>query len=419
MSNLVLQSNLKSPLVLTATEPAKVELKNYELPKSTGVLVPNWILNSQQNTVSADASLIGTTINVPLTRMGKLQMVWVRVEYKFTDANALTNGSSDALMGPIGLRMCDVEVWNFSGMLYKQDADKLLGQVNALPLNQKMAIMQRAMVLDNTTEEPTTDGVAVKDTDYCSYFPILLPSYFSTRMNWDLEVLEPLIIKCKFNSRKNLGLIAAADLVSLGNSKDIQVFTQTVDYEPEYKQALYLSNFGTEGLNMPYFSYDSETQMTTCTGATSTKVKLATTVPCFMNHIFVRLITPVVNDKPPNHNIKKIDVLLNNQTYIQNIPSKILTAKADFFGSCNVIINETFDIVMDKAPIRTIAWSDRPHDRSSFSGCLAYGGINLPEFELTYSSLTAANNEVVIVSEFYCELLMNGASGRIYKSISS
>ncbi len=416
MANLSMQSNLKSPLVLTYTEPKRVEVLSYKNHKSTGVLVPSW--NTITKTMpAANTDISGQTFNIELTRMGKLQQAWVRVPFRFSSTGAALSAVGDALMGPIGLRMADIEVWNFSGKLYTQDADKLQGQVNMLPLNQKLAIMQRAMVLNNTTEE-FLGTAAIKETSYCTYIPILLPSYFNTRNNWDLEVLEPLIVKIKFNNIKHLGLIATVHtLQSIG--EDLQLITQTVDYEPEYKQQLYLSNFGTEGANVPYLSYDSETQLTVCSGATSTKVKLATVVPCFLTHCFIRLLVNITNTKPKNHNIQKIDVFLNNQSYIQNVPVRALVGKADFFSSCNVIMDNDGKISVDTKPISTISWSDRPQDRTSFSGCLAYGGINLPEFTFTYATLTPADNEIVIVSEFYSELLMNGSSGRIYKSVSS
>lgn len=418
MSDLYLQADLKSPLVLTATDPAKVELCSYEIPKSTGVLVPSWTSVPATTSFANNAVMSGNTVNINVTRMGKLQFGMVRVAFRIST----TGAAFGAPLGAIGLRIADIEVWNFTGMLYKQDTEKLAGQVNMLPPAKKWAILQRAMVLGDATETPIL-GNAVFTTDYCTYVPVLLPSTTTTRNNWDLETLEPLIIKVKFTGLKQLGFIAGVHtLTSLGQGHDADFITQTVDYEPEYKQALYLSNFGTEGLNMPYFSYDSETQLTTLTGATSTRIKLASTVPAFLTHCSVRTLVPTANGIPANLNLTQIDVYLNNRSFIQNIPLQAVTMKAEWSGSANIVISDTLGyLILDTNKVDTFSWSDRPFDRTSFSGALAYGGINLPEFVFFYP--TQGGNfallEAVIVNEFCCELLMNGKSGRLYRSTAS
>ncbi len=425
MSNLSFQSNLKSPLVLTATEPVKVEMKNYTIPKSTGVLVPSWDAVQALPVIAANVSLVNQNVKVSVTRMGKWQFAMVRVVFKFgTTAPTVS-------LGTIGLRMLDAELWNFSQKLYTQDADKLAGYLNSIPLAAKLAILQKTMVLTEATDEPLSytvaGGVPAVDTAYSTYVPMLFPPFVNTRNNWDLEVLEPLVLKMRFNGAKHLGLVSTTTFLSVGGTNDISLITQTVDYEPEYKQALYLANFGTEGLNMPYFSFDSETQLTPLTSDTTTRVKLATTVPCSMNHFSIRILVPTASAIPVNFNIKSIDCFLNNRVYIQGVQLKAITIKAEMLCSANMTLIDpaatsgSLTMVVDRNEVSTIPWCERPYDRTSFSGCLAYGGINLPEFVLNYGTPTGgyALWESVIVSEFYSELLMNGQSGRIYSSIAS
>ena len=415
MSNLVLSSNLKSPLVLSSTDPSKVEVMSYEVPKSTGILVKNWSRTTCKNEPAAGANMVGKTASIDITRMGKWQLSSVRVAF------GLEGTAPTGVLGAIGLRIADLQLWNFGSMLFNQDHAVLMARVNMLPLAEKMAVYQKALLLlDDGTEDIVT-GTPNTTTAYCTYVPFLAPSTTTTRNNWDLEVLEPLIIKVTVNSNTTIGLVAASTIFPTPGSTFDAIF-QTVDYEPEYKQQLYLENFGTQGLYVPYLSFDSETQFTVPTGVTTTTVKLATSVPAIFNHSYIRPVTTAVGIlglTPVFAKIHRINVKLNNQTYIENIPAQALNLKAEMAGSAGLILIENGTLKIDPNKIHTICWSDKPASRTSFSGCLAYGSIDLPEFVFTYATLIVADYEIVIVTEYLCEMLMSGTTGKIMKSIAS
>ena len=80
---------------------------------------------------------------------------------------------------------------------------------------------------------------------------------------------------------------------------------------------------------------------------------------------------------------------------------------------------EDGSVKLDTNKIHTIAWSDKPLNRTSFSGCLAYGGINLPQLDYSYATVVPANYEIVTVNEHLVELSCNGATGRVIRTVSS
>lgn len=419
MASEVLKADLKSPLVLEATSDGKVEVLSNKLVPSTGILYNEWVNTPCNNSIGTGSSLSGRTVVNVIPRNGKWQMAMTRIRFKFTGTAPANN------LGLIGLRIADQELATYSNTLFTQTTEALAGYIQCLPQAQKQAIYQRALVLDNVTELPVV-GAPAAGTDYCTYIPSVIPSFTRTRSNWDTDILEPLLLRTTFSGKRTLGIVDGTVLESNTNDGTLcNVFTQSVDYEPEYRDKLIEANFGNSGQNMPFFSYNFEQQVgkIAATPLTSTKVKYTSTTPAAVNYLYIRPVTSA-SGVPAYLHTPRIDLTINNRSYVQDIPALVMSYKSDMTGggSANFLVGAVTSastVSADANKVQSFTWCDRPQDRNGFSGALAYGGINNPEFTFHHTAQAADSHEYVIVSLYYCELYMNGKSGVVFPSVSS
>lgn len=424
MASEVLKADLKSPLVLDSTDPNKTELISNQRTPSTGISYFDWTRTScDGGGVGIGVSLSGRSVVNSIVRNGKWQLALTRVHFRFVGGTAPAAGVN---LGLIGLRIADQELGTYSNTLFTQTAEAL-SYIQGLPPCHKQAIYQRALLLNKATEQVHTGDITL-NTDYCTYVPSLIPSFTRTRANFDLDILEPLRLRTTFASQANIGLGANTDIQSGSTDGSLcDVFTCVIDYDPEYRDRLTLSNFGNSGQNIPYFSYNFEQQVGALTGMTSTKVIYNSTTPCAINYMYIRPPRPTTTSIPLYVPTSNIDLTLNNKSYIQNIPSLVTSYKLDMTSGANILVGANASPALGFAnvtaysnKVQTFTWCDRPQDRNGFSGALAYGGVKNPEFTFYYAALGApTSHEYVIVSLFYCELLMNGKSGSVSQSVSS
>lgn len=421
MASEVLKADLKSPLVLEATSDGKVEVLSNKLVPSTGILYNEWVNTPCNNSIGTGSEVSGRTVVNPIPRNGKWQMAMTRIRFKFTGTAPTVN------LGLIGLRIANQELSTYSQTLFTQTSEALAGYVQNLLQSQKQAIYQRALLLDNATELPVI-GVPAIDTPYCTYVPSMIPSFTRTRSNWDTDILEPLLLRTTISSKQVLGLLNTTVIQSsVDDGTFCNVFTQSVDYDEEYRNKLIEANFGNTGQNMPFFSYNFEQQVgllgSTTTAITSSKVRYTSTTPAAINYLFVRPVA-LASGAPSYLHTHKIDLTINNRSYVQDIPSLVMSYKSDMTGGggANFLVGAATNastVTADPNKVQSFTWCDRPQDRNGFSGALAYGGINNPEFTFHFASVAGNAYEYVIVSLYYCELYMNGKSGVVFPSVSS
>lgn len=429
MADTILRADQKSALILEATTPDRVELPIYKITQSTPMNYKEYTKVPCDNGIPLGQSLHGQEVVNKVPRVGFLQELLTLYKFKF--AGTVPSGVTGASLGNIGLRLVDQLHGTYSVRLHEQPAESLICAFPWMSSSEKAAIMERTQLLDPVTFSPVT-GDLLTDTVYCTFIPTLAPYNVSVRNNWNVGILEPIIVRTTFGSARNIGLptgVTFVGAVTDGSSCDI--YTRAVNYDPESMAKLELANFGgMGGEDMPYFSYNAEIQVQplgiTSTAITSAIVPLTTATANYAMAVYLRPAqAPVSILNPAFLPISVVDVRLGNKSYIQDIPVKVLTYGIDKTtgGSTNLVRSGTNgDTVLWEAPSRKpvmLSWCERYSERRGFSGGIAFAGVINPQLVLKFASVNPTLWEVVVVSYFYQILLMNGSSGRVYSSISA
>ena len=425
MADLAMKSALKSPLVTSANSSDKTQLPVYKVPYSSGVSLPLIQRISSETTATLATALPGLKFVTKCNPSGFWKMAYVRMNYRFS---AILTGST-TLWGPVGLTMCDHEVKTFSTTLRTQTAELTQSALNTLSADVKASIIDRAFIHNAAGDVVLTPLV---NTDYHSYCPIFFASFENPRNNWDLSTLEPITVVSTFRTVAKMGLVnTTTTLNAIGTLPPIELFQFVADRPIEDSLKIYDVNFTNQ--EYAFLGYDAETQITPYTGTAATAasgvapaMKLPTTVPAFATHMYARLASAAAGGfATQNIRLTRVDINLNNSPFYYDIPTDMSSAMTDMMGgSAGLTLVEPASATVgsvaarEVSKISTINWNEKL-DRTGYSGSLAFGSINNPEFIFYFAIVDASVYELVIVTEFYTSLILNGQSGRVYKSISS
>lgn len=440
MADNVMESNLSSPFVLKNTAKNEVELVTYGHRKNTGISTIKYQkLTNLLDVAGAATALTGYTCDMEVNKAGRLRSMLVKVWFTVSGGTYTSTASG---MAGFGKRVAaSVVVGTPEHELYRQTAYSFPAKFSRLNPAQKAWVNEKTQVYNALTDMPhsgilvTHAGGSTLENMYYTYIPVLGPWMHGDRMNWDLQKLEPIRVFVTLSSNKIEMGFGTTVVPALAVGKKIEIFAEYITYEPEYKQALYLSNFGAppgpgdSPKWMTYTSYTTNSQKFSIpTGATTgTTIRVPFKSPCANFSIFMPKQTvagALVNGRQPNLKIRSIKLIPDSNSYIEGVPPDVLATGLSSQNGPNIemLENGTSRVALDENCV-DIGFCSRANDLTSFSGCLAYNGIKDMSIELTYAdsagaAITVTDYAIVYGQVHYCELLMNGMDGDFSATIS-
>lgn len=410
-------SALKSPLVLKNTSKGQVELLDYKHRLNTGVCTVLPIkLTNNGNVAPATTNLSGVSEQFQINRAGKLTMLYVKTYFSLISAAGAHTGLD---LSGFGKKLANIQVNTSGDLVYNQPADAFGALFARLTPSQKTQVNYMTQVFDSTGHPVPLTGANNSLSSYYTYTPVLGPFWQNERMNWDLQSLEQLTLNVTYPfTNAQLGLGSGVALYQTAGKK-AEAFAVYRDYEVDYKKDLYLSNFGTDGKDRSYLGYTLESRRFDLTSTTSTSFKVPFKTPCAnFNVAIVSLVEAgaLVAARPINKKILTFKMVLDSQTYIENVDPQVLDAIGGMFNGINtemvcVAAGQCTERAQKDETSLNVVLASRPNDMTSFSGALAYATIEDPQITIIYDSVTAANYKIVYSQLIYAESLMNGVTG--------
>ncbi len=463
MSQLVIQSNEQSPLILGLTQ-------NHETMSLSYGIAASMPFSSKQITIVTPKNGVGISDNVAMqnsevsfdvTKMGYWYWGCIETHFGVTQAaDAMVN-----MAAPIGLVLfSEVTLRSNNRILWTQsDAYCMARTQNSSPAVCS-AIYKRAMAQNSVGEFPT-DGAMLTyvsgtaTTAYTCYTPLFIPFFEDPRAFLDLKRAEPLSIMCRYNSDLIMGLPSgtiksAASTSAQGSLYGFsnRLFMWTCQYDAETVKLLTDANWNPSS-PAQFLGYSSFKEGVTTGFGTSAggygfanRIKIASTVPAFNTYVYIRKVagtditagTGLTGIQAANiQPFIAVDIRLNGISLWEGIPEAVAHFEADMKTGGSMAVGTTatsavagaannqagLNVVSIKNKILCISWNFDQLNRTKFNNALAFGGINNPEITVyTTAALTsgaAATYELVYCNEYYQDLIIDASNGSINVSTSN
>lgn len=428
MSGEALRSIKQSPLLISLTEQSQKNLAYGLEPSDPNQIKWNVVANCSQS-INTGTALANKEVSIPVTRAG----FWANGMLEtglYPTADLTVAGTLGS--GAIGLVLfSDIQVKSTNRTIFTQSDAYCVARTQSLPSAKAKAIFKRAHFLQTTAGSlGNIVALPLNAGRYTTMSPLFIPFFESKRNYVDLRMCEPLVVVCRFNSNAGMGIPDAVAMLSdtsvLGCTTCLHQWI--VDYEPEVVQSLAVANWSIDS-PLEYLAVNSVTGTTN--GATVAvgglyphTIKVASTVPALATYVYLRrkstFVATSLVDCAQALPFDSFTVKLNNITLFERTPKLVGTFEGESSASGGLVIGSgasSGSVTMINGNILKICWASEPNNRTSFTGALAFGGINNPEVTL-YGATIGTDMELVYVNEYWNNLVMMGQDGSIILSTS-
>ena len=416
-------SNKADPLLISLTNGPTKNLA-YGLEESLPNGVKSVVVANCKTNVGNAVGLANKEITIDVTRAG----FWCNGMIEtglYPTADLTVAGTLGS--GAIGLVLYgDIQLKSTNRTIYTQSDAYCLARTQSSPVAKAMAIYRRAHFL-NTVAGSIGNIVALPLAagHYSTFTPLFIPFFESQRNHVDLRMAEPLSLVCRFNSDVGMGIPSAvtmlADDTYFGCTAKLHQYM--IEYEQDVTQQLAIDNWSIDK-PLEYLAVNSisgtATSSTTLVGSYyNHTVKIPSTVPAIATYVYLRrkstFTATSLADCAQAIAFDKFTVKLNNVTLFEDITKLVGTFEGESGSVGGLTMGSgasSGSVTVINGNILKIVWSKDQQNKMSFTGALAFGGINNPEVTLK-STTIGTDIEIVWCNELLNNWMLNGADGSI------
>ena len=257
-----------------------------------------------------------------------------------------------------------------------------------------------------------------------TYQPVFFFMNEDIRANWDSSFHEPVTVRCVYNSAAGNGYpytgggTVPLDMASITS----YMWLDQTRFEQFQWDQLTARNFDKSRpfTQLGYGVYDDTA---TLTGATSQDITLRCQNAISRMYVFIK------NNKSAEYaRINTVKLTCNGQVIYNAVPHQVQNFEKYKWGAGSTLAlcqNSNAHSNIDPTAPTVLAETNGPiaihfcreNDRRFNSGCVSFKGLNNPILTITYDSLTAANFDYHVVSEYFLTTSIDSNNGAISTSL--
>ena len=402
MSNLVIASNVQSPLLSGLVEKEQADIsyvmdQSYPLMSKTVQIIP------PRGGVSVPVA--SKEIVFDITRMSFLRDLQIQTIF---DSGATAVPTTL----PLGLFLFnEINIRSANRVLMTASDSYILGRTHSSPIAKCAAIYKRAYPLSQTTHLPVADA-GVKLVCYTPVFNAFCER--DPRNFFNLRHYESLQVSARFNTLADMNLAAGSTF----DSVECNLIVSTVDYDDKTYKLLLAKNSPMETPTQ-FLAYNTIKESVACAVGTSQMIKVNSQYPAFNTYVMIRDGTSSPATEEGRIDIKSVSIRVNGVSLLENIPRIVMEYDDDCnFGSVGICGNGTGTTVrMISKKVMCIHWG-LEMSRTFCSGAFAMVGTNDVKITVESSVACTTAERLIYVNEYYQMLSFDNttSSVQIYSS---
>jgi len=409
MSNLVLASNVQSPLLSGLVEREQADI-SYVMEQSYPLMSKQIQLIPARNNPSVPVD--SKEVVFDITRMSFLRDLQIQTVFT-SGATAIPTTI------PIGLTMfSEINLRSANRTLMTASDTYILGRTQCSPIAKCAAIYKRAWPLSQTTGLP----LAVTNVKLVCYTPVFNAFCERDPRNFfNLRHYESLQVAARFNTFGKMNIVFGSSFTTC----ECQLVVSTVDYDDKTYKLLLAKNSPMETPTQ-FLSYNTIKESKLCepyvSGANPEKfttIKVNAQYPISTLYLQLRKAVPVTGDGTMN--IKSVSIRVNGVALYETIPKLVMEYEGDqAFGSVGICGDgNTAGTTVRMLPNKVLAIHFGLETSRTFcSGAFATIGTNDVKISILPGEDTAGDDELIYCAEYYQMLSFDNVSSslQIYSS---
>lgn len=382
MSNLVLSSNVQSPLLAGLVQTAQEDI-SYGIQPSFPLMAKKIETISARNAVTAPFA--SKEVVFDITRQSFLRDLQVRNLFRSgPTAIASTHPLGLTVFGEANLRSANKVICSMSDSY-------IIGRTQSSSVAKCSAIYRRAFPLSTATGLPTSTTTA----DLECYTPIFTPFTENDPRNfYNLRQYESLQLACRYNTPENMGIAAGSAFLTCVST----LFVSSVEYDDKTYKMLLAENSPPDRPTQ-FLGYSSIKEIVPCTATVNNFIKINSQQPAFTTYVYLRDGTSAVQGALLN--ITSISIKVNGVSLFESIPKLVMSYEEDQnFGACGTYSNGTTTVQSLPNKVVAIHWGLDP-SRTFCSGAFALVGTNDVKIYVTSDVPTTTADSLIYVNEYW------------------
>ncbi len=402
MTDLILQSNNTSA-ILRSLASGEVQDYSYSISPGAPLLAKKYIQIQPKQAVNGVPA--SQEVSFALNKADLLRDLQIQTIYTIS---ATTN---EVATNAVGLQLYQYyEFRSLNKVIFRADDSYILARTHQCSAEKMTAIYRRAVPLSATTGDGAT---VASDTTKMVYTPIFCPFFEDVKNNYDLGFWEQMELVLRFNTTTRAGLAQA--LVTATPTLWVWTDRPSAEY---YDMLRSKNNNPAAPLSM--LTYSTFRESTVCTGTTSTSIRLNCTFPAFNTYFYLRDNTGTVSTASAWINpINSFDFSVGGTVLLQSVPKLVGNWESESNGSgCGIVclgVTATAPTTVTKLAntVMALNWGLDINDRTTNTGSVSFNQLNNPTLTVYYSSLTAANFDIIVVHEYWTILKLDASNSAV------
>lgn len=397
----ILQSNSTS-VVLRSLVDSKMEDMSYFIAPSFPLMARQDVeLLSDQGTITSPA---GQEVSFRLNKSMIIRGMKIKTEY------VVTQTTGENVEQACGLDMFRQVQWRSNNKIIMTNSDGyILVRSQHAPVDECMQAYRTAYGLGQTTLK----GNGTTSANKVCFTPIFSSFFDNYYSGLDLGFYEQQSIHAFFNTQTAGGFPNAI------SSATCKLICDT--WVPDLKAYNMLRSMNqnpSKPLNM--LTRNSFTELVELTSTTSTTIKLNANFPVEATYFFIRnkaggVQTASTRCKP----IESFTFDVGGVTLLSSLTPYVGSTKNDLVviptGIIPLNAEDAYPTEVELLQYGAIKlnWGLLAHDSSRVSGALSFNSLNSPQLTVNYSTLTAADHELVVVHQYWNLLTLDASNASI------
>ena len=398
----VLMSNNTSVILRSLQDQPTTDL-SYSTKKAFPILASDYRSIQPVNTTGVTH---GGEIAFNITKANLWRDAVIQSTYTFSGNHTALLSDTKAY----GLQLFEkIEVRSNNKVLFTFSDYALKGVVQSYPVEKAELIWRMALPLLTTTYAPAPLG---SNTTVTSFTHIPCAFFESVKNHIDLNFYEQLQVVVKLNTQARMG--AEVDITSC----TAVLWNYRYQLDAKAYDALRSKNQNpSRPLNM--FTLNTFTEFVECTGANTNSIRLNVNYPVVNMYIMLMNKTTGAALGGEGKLIDTFDFELNGVKLLENVPNVVAWYLPAKHGSSADIVTSSTDITLKSNKCICLNFGLDPMDKTYMSGALSMSQINFPQVTIRHQTITPADYNLVVVSEYSQILSLDSSNGSVQISANS